>query len=643
YKILSIGIGHREGTPSFTSERFPYTGLSYIRAGWKPTDPYVFMVCSPHPAGGVLSWRNNNAIGLGGFGYDLIETGENGTYDQPHTPVRVDGEEQFFHLGIPTWGHRGAMITATTWQKPAPWRWSDSPQFTVAEGVYSGNFGKTKNIGDVTHQRMLQFVRSAGLWIVTDRLRSPASHDYTLDWRFGIQPGHPTDFTADQIKVQKETNTIKTVRDTGANVSLYQFPSAPLTFTTAEERTPPGGYRLHDFLRVSADWRAQGESVVVTAIYPRDKGADDLTGIQPLHSPGVEGFEATTTGGVHVLYGAAVKAPAHITLGRLSANAESLLLTTSPDGARHGVALGCRSLSYGGKAVPIPTADFEFDLAGDRVAMMPIHTPVDPVQIQPADKELFLGEQPITLTCDTPQTQIRYTLDGTDPTPASPLYKGPFTLTTGATIKARAFRNGTTVVPITVSETEASLPTRAVFRTGTLADPVAAPATTPGLHYDYYEARWQDLLTDFDRQTPVKSGQVPSLFDVSPKGAATTYAFKYSGFLDAPADGVYTFYAPPEFYQPNIMAAYDLRVFVDGNEWYPGTDRHALGAWSTALRKGKHAFTVIYEDLRADGPQKMNKPGQAPVVWTGVTPALQLAGPGLPRGPVPAGMLSAGK
>jgi hypothetical protein len=46
--------------------------------------------------GGSLSGRNNNALGLSSGGYDLLVTGDNGVYDQPHSPVKVDGQEQHF-------------------------------------------------------------------------------------------------------------------------------------------------------------------------------------------------------------------------------------------------------------------------------------------------------------------------------------------------------------------------------------------------------------------------------------------------------------------------------------------------------------------------------------------------------------------
>ena len=51
----------------------------------------------------------------------------------------------------------------------------------------------------------------------------------------------------------------------------------------------------------------------------------------------------------------------------------------------------------------------------------------------------------VTITCDTEQAQIRYTLNGSDPTESSTLYSGPFyleDLSDDIVIKARAFRSG---------------------------------------------------------------------------------------------------------------------------------------------------------------------------------------------------------
>ncbi|MDB5243984.1 MAG: heparinase, partial [Spirosoma sp.] len=340
--IMAISTGRRpDGMPSFTSERLPYGGHAYIRDGWGAKDPYLYMYAAPYPLSGSLSVRNNNAIGLGAYGYDLIETGENGVYDRPHTPVKVDGLDQDYPFGVLAWGHRGQMLTTSGYTSPPNWRWHASSQFNVAEGVYAGNFGQEKKLDDVSHQRMVQYVRGAGFWIVTDRLKSPQAHNYTLDWRFGVKPGHESDFTADQISFQAASSTIKTARPGGANVSLYEFPSSPLAMTSGEERTPPEGYRLHDFVRVSNDWKAQGESVVVTAIYPRKTQEEELTSIKALNGTGAEGFDAMTPAGAHVMYQAATVAPAALKVGDMSANGESLLVTTGADGVRRGVALGC--------------------------------------------------------------------------------------------------------------------------------------------------------------------------------------------------------------------------------------------------------------------------------------------------------------
>lgn len=627
--IMAISTGRRaDGVPSYTSERFPYGGHGYIRAGWDAKDPYLYMYAAPYPLSGSLSVRNNNAIGLSAYGYDLLETGENGVYDQPHSPVKVDGQEQYYQFGIPTWGHRGPMLTTSVYNAPPDWRWHGSSHFDVLEGSYAGNFGKQKKLDDVRHQRMVQYVRGAGVWIITDRLSSPQPHNYTLDWRFGIKPGDERDFTADQIRVEATQSAIKTARPGGANVSLYHFPSTPVAFTTAEERTPPQGYRLHDFLRVSGDWKAQGQSMVVTAIYPRQTPEEELTSIKPMNAEGIQGFEGTTPKGTRILYQAATTASGSLKTAGLSAEGESLLLSIGADGSRRGVALGCKSLLIAGKPAMIPSADFEFELVGAQLKTTPIYTPLQPVKIAPSDTTAFMGQQVVTLSCATPKAEIRYTLDGSDPTTASPLYRAPITLTSSTVVKARSLRPGTTILPTTMSGTMASVVTEAAFTAATVSKAVAASATVPGLRYDYYEGRWQDLLSGVDRLKPAKSGEVDKPFDITPKGAASTYAFKYSGYIDIPTDGIYNFIAPPEFYEPNIMAAYELRLFLNGKEWYPATSRHALGTWSVALQKGKHDFQLYYADLRADGI-KMNKPGQN-WVWDGSVPNVQVLGPGLP-------------
>jgi hypothetical protein len=56
----------------------------------------------------------------------------------------------------------------------------------------------------------------------------------------------------------------------------------------------------------------------------------------------------------------------------------------------------------------------------------------------------FSSSVTVTITTQTSAADIRYTLDGTEPTPASALYSGPRTLTQTAIVKAKVFKSGLT-------------------------------------------------------------------------------------------------------------------------------------------------------------------------------------------------------
>ena len=62
-----------------------------------------------------------------------------------------------------------------------------------------------------------------------------------------------------------------------------------------------------------------------------------------------------------------------------------------------------------------------------------------PLRILP-ESDVFASEQEITFACDVPDAVMTYTLDGTDPTPQSTRYTGPFTINRNYVIKGRAYR-----------------------------------------------------------------------------------------------------------------------------------------------------------------------------------------------------------
>jgi hypothetical protein len=533
--------------------------------------------------------------------------------------------------------------------KPQPNRWHTSTRFDLCEAAYKGPFsnsgmfwepqppkGKDPYITDVEHHRQVLLVRQPGLVVVTDRICSDAvePHKYQLTWAFAAPC--PTNqsrvkevygFTPDQIRMDAAGQALHTMNSNMVNLSIYHFSPTLLKMDAA-------GCMLE----------GTGTQLVVSALYPRRTVNDGLTAIRPLPAAGAGagGFEATLPDGTKVLYaGAADRAP--LELGNVEVLGEGLLLTIAANGETHGVALGCTELGVkSGKREPIKPEDFEFELVDGKLGgVMPIYRPLDFVRVSP-ESDRFMDRVEITMTHPEPDVDIRYTLDRTDPMATSPLYTVPFTLLYSATVKARAFRKGVKAVPPTFSGTEVSSVTRAEYTKEKPLEPATTVAVAPGLKYSYYEGDFS--LSALYLDTLVKSkkqGTVADLFDLSARATSNNFAFVYDGYLDIPRDGVYDFHAPRELVLPSSDAGYDLRVFVDKEEWYPATRPHNFGIWSVALKKGKHAFKVVYVDQRPGEAQwRYPYPQVQPYkVWRGEKPTLEISGPGLAKQPIPAGML----
>jgi hypothetical protein len=394
-----------------------------------------------------------------------------------------------------------------------------------------------------------------------------------------------------------------------------------------------------------------GTQLLVSVLYPRRALEDELASIRPLAADkgGGCGFEATLSDGTRVLYMAAPQ-PGRLRLNEVEATGEALLLSLPPAGAGRGIALGCSEFKVGRRKAAVPAADFEFALPADKsaaIAFTPIHKPLEMVEIAPAE-DCFVDEIKMRLSHPERDVDIRYTLDGKDPTVGSKLYTEPITLKYSAIVKAKAFRKGVAETPTTFDNTRASAVARALFTKDRYRPPSTLNPTTQGASVAYYEGDWSLSAMFLDRVKAVKTGTAQELFDFSLKQTSNCYAFVYETFLDIPQDGVYNFHAPSEMIYPWSDAGYDLRVFLGGGgsgldteEWYPATRLHNYGVWSVPLRKGKHYLKVVFADQRPGKTQWSHSyPSDEPYkVWRGVKPALMISGPGLEKQPIPARLL----
>jgi PA14 domain/Secretion system C-terminal sorting domain len=142
-----------------------------------------------------------------------------------------------------------------------------------------------------------------------------------------------------------------------------------------------------------------------------------------------------------------------------------------------------------------------------------------------------------------------------------------------------------------------------------LREPENPANTANGLDYTYHEGSWNQL-PNFDVLAPEKRGVVPYL-NFSEANRLDNFAFRYTGYLNIPTDGFYTFYLNSD----------------DGSKFYIGdvtvinnNGLHAaqeLTGWM-GLKAGKHAITV--EFFEKGGDQVLT---------------LSYQGPGLPKQLVP--------
>ncbi len=663
--------------PSYASEWLPYGGWYFLRGGWDPNDPFLFMKSASHVighGGPFTLWANNNAVSLYAFGEELL-------FLHHITPVTVDGLEQDVRAGLPYCGHMGYMLAKAIRAKPKQARWHDSDSFAFAEGIYDKPYGRPGRhvrtwllgvkpppiVTDVTHTRQIHFVKPLGLWVITDRLTSRDEHHYTQKWHLHIPEksdyGPIYGFTKDEVLVDRATGTVKTSNPSGPNLSFHQIGSAPLTMTA--QLAPPNPTGVHSWTtkgrdpryiekenylfaftisRIRTSWKGRGHQLLITVAYPRKTKDVDLRRLTRVEGTGgLYGFDAVLPTGEQVAYRVVPDNNGTIRLGGVTMTGESLLVATMKDGHQRGVALGCKRLAVEGADQTLETDSAEFTVVGgQRPRITSIYKPIDPVRISP-DVDVFADSVGVTMTSQTPGVIIHYTLDGSDPTPDSPTYAGPVRLTQSATVKARAFRKGVTEVPPTLCGTHATLVSRAVFTKQTPRKADHPTGLARGLDYAYFEGPWQDLMLLLDQLEPIRRGTVSEALDTPAANRRSHFAFRYTGYFEAPRDGVYTFYAPDPMYDPNQInreTGYDLQVRVGDRLWDPGTRHHAFGTWSIALRRGLHPIEIAYVDYRG-GKEDLYFPNtEYGCVWQSGPPSLQIGGPGMARQQIPSELLS---
>jgi alpha-mannosidase len=213
---------------------------------------------------------------------------------------------------------------------------------------------------------------------------------------------------------------------------------------------------------------------------------------------------------------------------------------------------------------------------------------------------LFIESVRVELAADEKNTDIFYTLDGSEPDRGSTQYTGAFEIADDTTVAARALRGGVLDDRVT----------RATFTFTQPRPPTPEPPDlVAGLDYRYYEGEW-DGLPDFDALTPADSGTTTT-FDISPGQRDECYGLVLTGLVRVPGDGVYTFYAASD--DGSRVYVGDAEV-VDNDGLHGRRERFGR----IALAEGLHPISVVY--FQRGG---------------GAALEISYQGPGVPKQPIP--------
>ena len=215
---------------------------------------------------------------------------------------------------------------------------------------------------------------------------------------------------------------------------------------------------------------------------------------------------------------------------------------------------------------------------------------VCPPAIQ-GDLVLFEKDAEVALSCRTAGAVIRYTLDGTEPTEASPLYEGPFRVDASCVIRARAFRDGLQ-------------PSPAVSRT---AHKLFYQPTTdrnglqPGCRYTYHEANFKRISqVEPDPAEATGTMREPSIAGAP---AADHFAYLFFGYIDVPEDGHWSFALNSD----DGSALWIDGICVVDND---GIHDPAEAEGTIPLGKGLHFYKLVYFD--DEGGQELSWSWKAP-------------------------------
>ncbi len=200
------------------------------------------------------------------------------------------------------------------------------------------------------------------------------------------------------------------------------------------------------------------------------------------------------------------------------------------------------------------------------------------------DLNVFVDTAVFAPTCNLPLPGItlRYTTDGSFPQPDSKAYTGPMTLTESVDFTLRGFRPDGTAGHIQKTS----------FRKESYAPGQAVAPDSTGLRLTRYQYRGRNCA---DIQTKGRLMERSVVSEVAiPKGARGWLGLIFEGYVEVPADGIYTFGLSSNDGSRMLV---DDTLLVDNDG--PHGDKEVIS--QRALGKGWHKVRIEFFDMNNGG------------------------------------------
>ncbi len=182
----------------------------------------------------------------------------------------------------------------------------------------------------------------------------------------------------------------------------------------------------------------------------------------------------------------------------------------------------------------------------------------------------------VQLACSLPEAEIYFTLDNSSPTKSSRRYVQPIYVKKTTFLQMRAYHP--------------AMPSSGVVSANIGVDvyqeaSVVNQKLLSGLKFDYHEGVVQSVVNI--RKLPLIESGTVFQFNIKKRPAEENFAYKFSGYIRIPIDGIYTFY---------LVSNDGSRLYLNNEKFIDNDGPHSKqeSSNSTALRKGIYNIDVPY-------------------------------------------------